>query len=419
MATYLPRIVDKLIDRRLLSIGAIVLEGPRATGKTMTGTQHASSTVRVDQELERQPFIREQPSLIVPGKTPRLIDEWQVLPELWNIIRREVDNRQLVGQFILTGSAIPQDDVTRHSGAGRFSRIKMRPMTLVESGISTGDIGLGDLLSGVLSVSGRSSLTIHDTIDLVMTGGWPGNRTGGVSERSRWVRDYVEETTRVDLATLGTSGRSRDPGKISRFLRSLARNIGAATKLSTLVQDTEVEAGRLSRETIESYMESLRRVMVLEEVPAWQPHLRSSTQLRTRPKHYFVDPSIGPATMKTTSSKLLKDLNYVGQLFENLVMRDIQVYAQAHNCSIAYYRDNNGLEVDMIIEGEMNEWIAVEVKLGQTYIDEAAGNLLRFKSKVDAGRMGTPKACVVITSGGYAYTRLDGVHVIPIDLLGP
>ncbi|RPI68670.1 MAG: ATP-binding protein [Ignavibacteriae bacterium] len=418
MIAYLPRILDTMIQDRLGSSGAIVVEGARATGKTFTASHHAASAVRVDAELEKQPLLRSHPETLLSGKAPRLIDEWQILPELWNMVRREVDDRQQKGQFILTGSAIPQDDITRHSGAGRFSRLRMRPMTLFESQGSVHPIRISDLLHGSPIVQGKSTFELRSVIDTMIKGGWPalhGDNNGSVT----WVRDYVDEMTRIDVALLDTGVRQRDPNKIARVMRSLARNVGAALRVSTIQHDTAGEEGSISREAIASYIDALQRVMILETLPAWQPHLRSKTELRTSPKLYFVDPSIGPATLRLTPQRLLKDLSYVGQVFENLVMRDVQVYAQVNNGNISYYRDNNGLEVDIILEGEDDAWIAMEIKLGQSGHDEAAKNLLRFRDKVDTGRMGSPQALAIITSGGYALTRPDGVHVIPIDLLSP
>lgn len=418
MSAYLPRLLDGLIVQRLQSIGAIVIEGARATGKTYTATHHAASVVRVDGVLERQPLIRSHPETLLTGVAPRLIDEWQVLPTLWNMVRREVDDRQKMGQFILTGSAIPEDDATRHSGAGRFSRLRMRPMTLFESQQIDQTIRITDLLQGVPVVSGRSSLELRDVIDIMVKGGWPALHADSKASLT-WVRDYVDEMTRIDVASLDSSGRRRDPNKIARVMRSLARSVGAALRITTIQQDTAGEEGIVSREAVTNYVQALQRVFILETLPAWQPHLRSRTELRTSPKLYFVDPSIGPATLRLTPDRMMKDLGYVGQVFENLVMRDIQVYAQVNNGNISYYRDNNGLEVDIILEAENDAWLAMEIKLGHSGHDEAANNLLRFRDKVDTGRMGSPKALAIITSGGYAFTRPDGVHVIPIDLLSP
>ena len=419
MDDYIPRILDGMITQRLGVNGALVLEGPRACGKTMTGMYHAASSVRVDMQITNQPAVKEVPSTLLEGETPHLIDEWQLLPSLWNLVRREVDDRRKKGQFILTGSAIPMDDKIRHSGAGRFSRLRMRPFTLNESIVSKGSVHLRELLGGISKVSGKSILEFTDTLHLLMKGGWPELLNENTQNSTQWVRDYVQETSRIDLPTFGISGRSRDPEKIFLVMQSLARNVSAALNVRTIVRDTGGDDAHVSRESVNEYMEALRRVMILEELRAWQPHIRSRTSLRVKPKLYFVDPSIAIATLSLTESKLKADLNYVGQLFENIVVRDMLVYAQANNAKLSYYRDDNGLEADIIVEGEDNAWMAMEIKLGQTYIEDAAKNLLKLREKVDTEKMGEPKALVIITSSGYALTRSDGIHVVPIDLLGP
>ena len=416
MSKYQKRIVDDLIQERLGYMGAVALEGARATGKTMTGTHHANSISRVDIEVAASPILAENPGLLIAGAAPRLLDEWQILPALWNLVRHEVDRRDEPGQFILTGSAIPEDDATRHSGAGRFSRLRMRPFTTCESHPPIDPIRLSELLRGQSTIQGHSKLDLTTLVGRMTSGGWPAIQHRAVGAES-WVRSYVEEITRLDVARIGVGARSRDPEKIARVMSSLARNIGSALRVSTIIRDTSGSEATMAHETIASYLEALRRVFILEELPAWQPHLRSSTELRTTPKFYFVDPSIGPAVLRLTAKRMLQDLAYVGQVFENLVVRDLFVYSQACGAKMSYYRDNNGLEVDIILEADDSAWAAIEIKLGQRSIDDAARNLLRFRDKVDTDRMGAPRAMIVITGGGYAFTRSDGVHVVPIDLL--
>lgn len=418
MGRYISRIVDSLIERRLEVVGAVVIEGARGTGKTVCGQQHAKSAVWVDEELSDRPLVADHPEILIAGDVPRLLDEWQLLPRLWNLVRREVDRRQAPGQFILTGSAMPSDDITRHSGAGRFGRIRMRPFTTFESMRPTSFTSMSNLLRGSAEPAGRAALDLQTLVERMVTGGWPAlheRRHSG----SIWVRDYVEETTRIDLAEIGTSGRRRDPIKIGRVLRSISRSISSPLRVSTIMQDTAGNDGGVSRDAVESYLDALRRVMLIEEVPAWQPHVRSTTSLRVRPKIYFVDPSIGPASLQLSVNHMISDLRYVGQVFENLVMRDVLVYAQANEAKVSYYRDDNGLEVDAVVEGENGAWLAMEFKLGTSNVDLAASNLLRFSGRIDHARMGAPRSLVVVTGSGDAYTRADGVHVIPIELLGP
>lgn len=417
--TYDLRHVDALLQNRLVSTGAVVLEGARATGKTFTARHHAASYVYVDDLLETQPAIVEFVDQILVGPTPRLIDEWQALPQIWNRVRRQVDERQLPGQFILTGSAIPQDSVTRHSGAGRFSRIRMRPMSVTESMGHTPSIRLADLLSADVGVEGSADHELMEVIEYLLTGGWPGNRKGGLDSRVQWVRDYVAETARVDLAHFETAGRRRDPQKVLAVLRSIARNVGSPSKISRLVGDTMGSDEPVSASTVSSYLDALRRIMILEEVPSWRPHLRSKVSIRAMPKQYFVDPSIAAAALSVHANDLTNDLAYTGLLFENLVMRDLLIYTDVIGASVRYYRDDTGLEVDAIIESPSGKWIGVEIKLGNAMVDQAAASLLRLVNRLDTTRMSRPEALVVITARGYAHTRADGVHVVPFSLLGP
>lgn len=416
MKKYTERLVDHLLLDRLQYMGAVVLEGARATGKTMTGSHHSKSVARVDLELSAQPMLADNPELLLAGAAPRLLDEWQMLPALWNLVRHEVDQRSETGQFILTGSAIPEDDATRHSGAGRFSRLRMRPFSTSESHPAETPIHLHELLQGNAHIQGVSTLDFTTLLSRMTSGGWPAVQ-GRISGAERWVRSYVEEITRIDVARIGVTTKRRDPEKILRVMMSLARNIGSALRISTIIQDAAGPEGALAHETVVGYLEALRRVFILEELPAWRPHLRSSTELRTTPKFYFVDPSIGPATLRLSAARMSNDLEYVGQVFENLVIRDLLIYSEACGARMSYYRDNSGLEVDVIIEGDDAAWIAIEIKLGQRNLDAAAMSLLRFSEKIDTRKSGQPNALIIITSGGYAFTRSDGVHVVPIDLL--
>ncbi len=419
MAKYIPRIVDDLIAKRLTSSGALVLEGPRACGKTATGRRHCRSSIQVDALSTTEASLAAFPESLIQGAVPRLIDEWQALPHLWNVIRHAVDDRQAPGQFILTGSAQPSDDKTRHSGAGRFSRIRMRPLTLFESGVSTGLVSLESLLHGRPIAPGTSSLTLDTILEEVLRGGWPATRGSSLATAMQYVSDYVEETRRADVAGYEVGSRGRDPEKIGRVLESIARNVATPVKLSTIHRDVDGEHGVLSRHTVSDYVEILRRIMVVEEVFVWRPHLRTKAKLRSTPKLYFTDPSLAPALLNTDAFGLTADMELVGLLFENLVMRDLLVYAQACDAKVAYYHDDLGLEVDAIITGPAGRWIAVEIKLGSTMVEQAEANLLKFASKVDTDRMGEPAALVVVTGRGYSGTLPSGVSIVPIDLLRP
>lgn len=422
-ATYRARIVDQELVERLHRSGAVVIEGPKACGKTFTARRHAASELRVDIQPDLAALVSTAPDLALAGNTPRLLDEWQVIPALWNHVRRAVDDRQVPGQFILTGSAMPADDATRHSGAGRFSRLRMRPLSTMELGLSQATVRLQDLAAGGLQIAEPpSAITFHEILATICGGGWPGHL--GASERDQrlYVREYLDEITRVDIATYETGQKPRDPQRIAAVIRSISRGLGSAIKATTIAQDVHGTHGRhgttVSVATVATYLEAIGRVMILDEVPAWQTHLRSRASIRTNPKLYLTDPSLAVAALQANPDSLIQDLPLLGQLFENLVMRDLLVYAQHIGASVNYYRDSNGLEVDAVIDHEDGSWQAFEIKLGAESVNTAASSLKRLASTVDTTRKGPPRALSVITSNGAGYTRADGVHVIPFSLLG-
>lgn len=414
---YQRRIIDDELARRLLSIGAVVIEGPRAVGKTETARQCAASTVLLDIDTSARQLAKIDPALLLEGSAPRLIDEWQIEPDLWNQVRREVDRRQLPGQFILTGSAVPADDITRHTGAGRFSRIKMRPMTLYETGNSTGDVSLSALFAGDAPRATDSGLTISQVIDHVCIGGWPAFTRLTPEEAQREMRSYLDEIAKTDIRRV--DGVRRDPRRIKLVLQSFARNIATQASIRTIAADVDGADGSLDRKTVADDLNSLERLMIIEDLPAWAPALRSRTSLRTAPTRHFVDPCLAVAALNASPAKLLKDLNFFGFLFESLVVRELRVYMQHSGGRLSHYRDENNLEVDVIIEMEDASWAAIEVKLGVKQIDEAAKTLLKFASKIDTARCGEPAFLAVVTATGYGYVREDGVYVLPIGTLKP
>lgn len=415
--SYLPRVVEDEVGRSLNAMGAVVLEGPRACGKTSTARRFAASEALLDTDANLREAARLDPALVLEGDAPRLIDEWQLIPELWNHVRRAVDDRVAPGQFLLTGSAVPADDQIRHSGAGRLIRIRMRPLSLFESGLSSGRVSLGSLLEGEKPREPDSDVRVPDLVDAVVRGGWPRHVHLPPDAAARAVRAYVDETRRVDLVRV--DGVRRDPERVGRLLASLARNVATEVDLTTLAADTGGAEGPLDRDTIRSYLEALGRVMVVEDQPAWSPHLRSRSRLRKAPRRHFVDPSLAVAALGAGRDELLADLQYFGFLFESLVVRDLRVYAQARDGDVLHYRDDSGLEVDAVVRTRDHRWAAFEVKLGAHRIDEGAANLIRFRDRVDTERMQEPGALAVITGTGYAYQRPDGVSVIPIGHLGP
>jgi len=414
---YQPRIVDSELAARLTATGAVAIEGPKACGKTATARQTAASEALLDTDINARQAAAVDPALVLDGATPRLIDEWKLEPAIWNHVRRAIDDRQKPGQFILAGSAVPADDITRHTGAGRITRLKMRPMTLFELGASSGEISLLQLLAGESVRSADPGLTVVDLAREIAIGGWPGFRGLKVDQALHAVRDYLEEIRRVDVSRL--EDRRRDPGKVGQLLRSLARNIGTYAAAATLARDTGGADGPLKDDTVRAYLDALERLMIVEDQPAWAPHLRSRYTLRSAAKRHFVDPSLAMAALRATPERLLDDMKLFGFLFESLVVRDLRVYAQAADARVLQYRDSHGLEVDAIVEVADGRWAAFEIKLGPGQLDQAAANLQRFARQIDTKRCGSAATLGVIVGTGYGYLREDGIMVIPIGALGP
>jgi uncharacterized protein len=416
--TYQARVVDGELRQRLRTSGAVLIDGPKACGKTETARQVAASEVLLDVDEGARAAVAVDPSLVLAGDTPCLIDEWQVAPRIWNHVRRAVDERKEPGQFVLAGSAVPADDATRHSGAGRISRLRMRPMSLFESGLSDGSISLRDLLEGGKAKSGDRDVALADLTEAIARGGWPALRELPVEAAMEGVADYLEEICRTDINRV--DGVHRDPTRVRRFLRSLARNVATHVAMTTLAADT-TESGDnpLKKHTVGEYLSALQRLFIVEDQPPWEPHLRSRSILRKSPKRHFVDPSLAASALGKDPPALLRDLNLLGFLFESLVVRDLRIYSQAKRGEVRQFLDNKGLEVDAIVESH-GSWGAFEVKLGgEDPIEEAAANLLKFASEIDTQHSGEPSALGVIVAGGYGYTREDGVQVIPITALGP
>ena len=408
--TYRARIADRELIRRLDATGAVVIEGAKACGKTATARRVAASEALLDSDENARRAIAVDPSLVLEGPTPRLIDEWQIEPTIWNHVRRAVDDRGAPGQFILTGSAVPADDVTRHTGAGRLTRLRLRPMSLFETGHSSGVISLRQLLGGDASHRPEAELSLRQLAEHVAVGGWPGNLQRSVNQSLQANRDYLNEIRRVDIGRVDET--RRDPVKVGRFLQSFARQVATYAAASTMAAD-------LNNHTADAYVTALERLMIVEDQPAWATHLRSRSRLRGAPKRHFVDPSLAVAALRADPDRLLQDLNLFGFLFESLVIRDLRIYAQHSDADVLQYRDNTGLEVDAIVQGADGQWAAFEVKLGAGMIDQAAASLLRFAARVDTTRSGAPAALAVIVARGYGYVRQDGIRVIPIGALGP
>ena len=417
-AGYLRRVADHEMESALRAAPAVVVEGPRACGKTWTARRFAGSEVTLDDSDDVRLAVAMDPAAILDGDTPRLLDEWQLAPRIWNPMRHACDRRAEPGQFILTGSADPPDDVTRHSGAGRILRVRMRPMSLFESGESSGAVSLGRLLDGERPADGRSDLGIAEIADLVCRGGWPWLlEESPIGAQSR-LRGYLGEIARTDVARSG--GPAHDPAGMGRLLASLGRNESTGVSYKALAADMSGSRDTPAHpRTVKRYIGALSRLFVVEGLPAWAPHLRSRAQLRRSEKRYFVDPSLAVAALRTGPKRLRADLSFLGLLFESLAMRDLRVYAQANDCRVSYFRDAS-LEVDAVIERADGEWMAAEIKLGgEKLIEQGVNSLLRLRKRVDTARTGEPSALIVITAAGFGFQHREGVQVVPIATLGP
>lgn len=415
---YVSRIVDAELAERLSATGAVVIEGPKACGKTATAETVAASAVFLDVDASARKMVDIDPAAVLEGDTPRLVDEWQTTPTIWNHIRKAVDRRGVPGQFVLTGSAVPADDVARHTGAGRLTRLRMRPMSLFETGESTGEMSLAGLLAGEPQRSAQSNLALRRLAELTCAGGWPGNMGRSPEQAARANRDYLSEIQRADVRQAG--GKRRDPVKVGRLLQSLARNVATPATVATLARDVRGAGAAFKASTAAEYLETLERLMIVEDQPAWSPHLRSRTTLRTTPVRHFADPSLAAAALRATPSRLLGDPEAFGLLFESLVIRDLRVYAQAADAHVFHYREKDGLEVDAIVEDANGRWAAFEVKLGERRIKEGMANLERVASRMRASSAyGEPAALAVVVPNGYGAAPKGRAGVIPVGTLGP
>ena len=413
---YVPRAVDAELRELLRSTGAVLVEGTKAAGKTATAMQAAASTVLLDVDDNARRLIGADPAALLTGDTPRLIDEWQLEPAIWNHVRRAVDMRRMPGQFVLTGSAVPADDITRHTGAGRIARLRMRPMSLFEAGKSSGEISLARLLDGEPQRASQREMAVAEVAALVSAGGWPANIGRSPPQMLRTNRAYLEEIRRTDVSR--ASGKTRDPIKVGRLLRSLARNVATPVSISKLAAEVG-GSPPIKTDTVAEYLEALERLMVVENQPAWSPHLRSRTTLRAAAVRHFVDPSLAVAALRAAPGRLLADLEFLGFLFESLVVRDLRVYAQTADAEVFHYREKEGLEVDAIVESGDGRWAAFEVKLGERWVEEGAANLRRLAKRMERSDHGPPAALAVIVPAGYGSVGAGDVGVIPVGALGP
>lgn len=415
---YLARLADVLLDSSLEASGAVLIEGAKWCGKTSTARKKAASIIYMQDPDYRNSYLKiadTKPSLLLIGDTPRLIDEWQIAPVLWDSIRHAVDERNETGQFMLTGSVALSRSAVQHSGTGRISRFVMRPMSLWESLESNGTVSLKELFEKDYEIQGFSTLTIEKLAFAITRGGWPASITEKSNIALKMAYNYVESVINTDISE--PDNVDRNPSRVRALLRSLARNIATTANMSTIRNDMASDEDTISEKTIVSYINALRRIYVVEDLPAWNPAMRSKTALRTSPKRHFVDPSIASAVLRATTDSLLGDFNTYGFLFESLCIRDLRIYSQVLDGEVFHYRDKSGLEADAIVNLKDGRWGAIEVKLGSKEIEEACENLLKLKSKINLDKMKDPSFLMVLTGTEIAYRRKDGVYIVPIGCL--
>ena len=422
MKKYRKRIADEILARKLEGKGAVLIEGPKWCGNTTTAEQIAASILYMDEPEKKEQNITMSelnPKRLLKGAAPRLIDEWQIAPKLWDAIRFEVDHRGELGQFVLTGSAVPADtkEIT-HSGTGRFTRLTMRPMSLYESGDSTGEVSLKDLFDGAAEIDGASELDIDRLAFLVCRGGWP----QAVDMRDEialdQAMDYYDAVVRSDINR--ADGVQKNSKKVHRLMRSYARNQGSQIPNTVLAQDVSAnDEVSMSDETVAAYVSALRKIFVVEDMPAWNPNLRFRTAIRSSDTRYYIDPSIAAAALGIGPNDLVNDLKTFGFLFETLCIRDLRVFADSLNGEVYHYRDRDGQECDAVAHLRNGKYGLIEIKLGgDRLIEEGAKSLKAMEAKIDTDKMNAPSFLMVLTgTGDYAYRRQDGVYVVPIGCL--
>ena len=422
MKDYRPRIVDEMLKEKLKAKGAVIIEGPKWCGKTTTAMQIAGSGLRMDEPSKREANIQMSeiaPERLLQGETPRLIDEWQIAPKLWDATRYEVDTRGEEGQFILTGSAVPvESKEMTHSGTGRFTWLTMRPMSLYESNESTGEVSLEELFTTPKQITGANSIDIDNLAFEICRGGWP--HAVGMGEKAALSQaiDYYDAVIKSDINR--ADGVNKSPERVKRLMKSFARNQGAQVANTVLKADIQVnDTESLNEDTIASYINALKKIFVVEDMPAWNPNLRSKTAIRTTDTRYYIDSSIATAALGIGPNDLINDLNTMGLLFETMCVRDLRVYTEYLGGEVLHYRDKLGLECDTVIHLRNGKYGLAEIKLGgQKLIEEGAINLKSLADKIDTTKMPAPSFMMIVVGiGDFAYRRADGIYIVPIGCL--
>lgn len=426
--TYKSRVADTILQKKLKSSGAVLVEGPKWCGKTTTSEQQAKSINYISdpQNLNRNMILAEMNiNAILEGEKPRLLDEWQIMPQLWDAVRFAVDHSKGIGQFIMTGSAVPPDDEDQkkihHTGTGRIASLRMRPMSLWESGESNGEVSLLDLFNNPgKPIFSETSYNLEDIAFMICRGGWPIATTLEQEYALETAFSYYNAVTEVDISRV--DGVKRSATRAKRLMRSLARHQGTQVPLTGIKADMAAnDTDSLDVDTVSSYIEVLKKIFVIEDMEAWNPNLRSKAAIRTSDTRYFVDSSIATAALGVGPADLVKDLNTMGLFFETMAVRDLRVYAEALDGSVFHYRDSNGLECDAVIHLRNGKYGLVEIKLGgQALIEDGVKTLNTFASTIDTEKMETPSFKMILTAvGNLAYKREDGIYVVPISCLRP
>lgn len=427
MKNYKRRILDTLLEKKLQAKGAVLIEGPKWCGKTTTAEEIAASKIMLAKPDIKDHFkslLEIDSDAALAGETPMLIDEWQTVPKLWDAVRYTVDHRHAMGQFILTGSAVPDTDAEKeraHSGTGRFAWLTMRPMTLFESGESNGTVSLGELFQAPEKILQKNALKLSDIAFLICRGGWP--IAVGLPEEAALEQafDYYDAVTKEDVTNV--DGVKRASERVQRLMRAYARHQGTQASIATLKEDLKNnDTTTLDEDTISSYLDALRKIFVVEDMPAWNPNLRSKTAIRTTDTRYFVDPSIATAALGLGPTDLMNDLNTMGFFFEAMCVRDLRVFAEALNGKVYHYRDKSGLECDAVVHLRNGQYGLIEIKLGgDSLIKEGAETLNELANQIDTTRMKSPAFKMILTATGeYAYRcPEDGIYVVPIGCLKP
>lgn len=424
MDKYKPRIIDTLLKKKLQAKGVVLIEGPKWCGKTTTAANFSATKVMLAKPNEKENFrnlLEIDSDMALSGDAPMLIDEWQTVPKLWDAVRCAVDERQKMGQFILTGSAVPNKEAEsqrEHSGTGRFAWLTMRPMSLWESGESSGAISLGNLFSSPDKILAKNKLKMQDIAYLICRGGWPMSVDLPKEVALEQAFDYYDAVTKEDVTRV--DGVKRSSERVCRLMRAYARHQGTQASIATLKEDLQNnDATSLDDDTINSYIDALRKIFVIEDMPAWNPNLRSKTAIRTTDTRYFIDPSIATAALGLGPDDLIGDLNTLGLFFEAMCVRDLRVFAEVLNGKLYHFRDKSGLECDAVIHLRNGKYGLIEIKLGgETLINAGAETLNTLADKIDTNRMKSPSFKMILTAvGDYAYRRSDGIYVVPIGVL--